>query len=215
TFAIILALSRAILPAVERVKQGMFSYRNLEGFDLNGKTIGIIGLGKIGKWVACIAAAFGMNVLAYDIYRDNVFAKKQHISYSSLNYLLQKSDIVSLHCNLTKENRHLLDAKKISLMKKNALLINTARGGLVRTSALLSALRRKKIAGAGLDVLEEEYLPDSQRKKMLKQLTEYSNVIITPHNAFNSTEAVQKIFDVTINTIRRITHALPTENRVI
>lgn len=213
-FALILALSRKIIPSDERIKKGNFSCVGLTGFDLKGKTLGIIGLGKIGKKVAIIARAFEMNILAYDVYKDKHFAQEHAVTYTSLDELLKQSDIVTIHCNLTQENHHLINKKNISLLKKNALIINTARGGLIETSFLLRALKNKKIAGVGLDVLEEEFLLKNKPKDILRELTKLPNVIITPHNAFNSQEALQRILDTTIENIHAIKKNKNNENEV-
>jgi len=215
TLALILALSRNIIAGQDRVMRGIFSYQGLQGTDLRGKTIGIIGLGKIGKEVALIARAFGMHVIAHDIIHDKPFAQKHAISYCSLNALLERTDIVTLHCNQTKENRHLLNPTNLPLMKKNAFLINTARGGLVKTDAILQLLKHKKIQGVGLDVIEEEFAPPAQRKKVLRMLLNFPSVIITPHIAFNSKEALEQILHITCTIIQQSQKKLPMDNRVL
>ncbi|MEN9625955.1 MAG: hypothetical protein RL557_283 [archaeon] len=214
TFALMLALSRKIISSHEKTKRGIFSCEGLTGFDLKGKTIGIIGLGRIGKKVTQIAKSFEMNVRAFDVFQDEKFAEEHAVKYISLNELLKSSDIITLHCNLTSEDHHLINKKNISLLKRNAIVINTARGGLVETSALIKAIKNKKIAGAGLDVLEEEFSIKNKHKEILKKLTKLPNVIITPHNAFNSQEALQRILDTTIENINCFMNNKPCENVV-
>jgi D-lactate dehydrogenase len=218
TFALILSLSRRINRAYDRTTRGNFSFDDLEGFDIKDKTIGIIGMGSIGRHVARIANGFEMMVLAYDPYPNKVLEKNLNFKYSSLNNLLKNSDIVSLHCPYDKKSYHLINSRNINLMKKGALLINTARGGLVDTTALVKALSSGKLGGAGLDVLEEEGLIKEEAqllsskfpKERLKNLLEdhllltFGNVIITPHMAFYSTEALQRILDITIRNIECI-----------
>lgn len=156
TFALILSLSRKINKAYEKTIRGNFSLDGLEGFDIRGRTIGIVGMGSIGKHVAKIANGFEMKTLAYDVYQDKSLAKELNFKYVKLNDLLKNSDIVSLHCPYNKSTHHLISQKNIKLMKKTALLINTARGALVDTDSLVKALASGYLGGAGLDVLEEE-----------------------------------------------------------
>ena len=215
TFALILSLSRKIHKSYERTIRGDFSLEGLRGFDLKNKTIGIIGLGHIGKHVARIANGFEMNILAYDIIRDKKLAKKLNIVYTSLNDLLKNSDIITLHCPYNKPTHHIINSKNIKKIKKTGIIINTARGANIETEALVKALSRKEIAGAALDVLEEESIIKEEiqllskvfSKQNLQKVLEnhllltFDNVIITPHNAFNSKEALQRIIDVTIENI--------------
>ncbi len=216
TFALILALSRRIHKSYERTIRGDFSLENLRGFDLKGKTLGIIGLGHIGRHVARIARGFEIKVIAYDIKKDYKLAKKLGFKYTNFNNLLKNSDIITLHCPYNKKTYHLINSKNIKLIKKGAYLINTARGGNVETKALVRALAKGDLGGAGLDVLEEEsiikeevqLLSKNFPKENLQNLLEnhllltFDNVIITPHNAFNSKEALQRILDTTIENIQ-------------
>ncbi len=217
TFALILALSRKLLDSVAKAKTGDFTLTGLRGFDLKGKTLGIIGFGHIGHNVAFMAKGFQMNVLAFDVKKDNKLEKKLEIKYASLNNLLQKSDIISLHAPYNKKTHHLINSGNIGLIKKGAYLINTARGGLIETSALLKALSNGILAGAGLDVLEEECLIKEEAQLLSKEfpnqcnlktalqnhiLLNQKNVIITPHNAFNSTEALSRILETTVLNIK-------------
>ncbi|MEM4336981.1 MAG: NAD(P)-dependent oxidoreductase [Candidatus Woesearchaeota archaeon] len=224
TFALILALSRKIIESVERTRRGNFSLEGLRGFDLKGKTIGIIGTGRIGKHVVRIAKGFEMNVLAYDIYPDHSFAQQIGFNYVDLDYLLSKSDIISLHAPYTEQTHHLINLSNINKIKRGAMLINTARGGLVETNALLEALKQGIISSAGLDVLEEECFIREEKQllsnvfntscdlKVILQehiLLEQDNVIISPHNAFNTKEALQRILDVTIDNIKKFFEGKP------
>jgi D-lactate dehydrogenase len=218
TFALILALSRKIHKAYERTIRGNFSLENLEGFDLRGRTIGIVGLGSIGKHVAKIASGFEMKILAYDLHKDKEIEKSFSLKFVSLEELLKESDIVSLHCPYNKKTHHLINSKNIKLMKGGSLLINTARGAVVDTTALVKALSSGKIGGAGLDVLEEEgfikeeaqlianNFPRDKIENILENhlLLTFDNVIITPHLAFYSEEALKRILDISVNNIKCI-----------
>lgn len=215
-FALILSLSRKLFDSIERSKKGDFSLDGLTGFDLKDKIIGIIGMGHIGMHVARIAKGFEMNVLAYDINQDEKLAEKIGFGYTTLEDLLSKSDIISLHAPNNKATYHMLNENNMPSIKKGAYLVNTARGGLVETSALLKALNDGTLAGAGLDVLEEECFIMEEAQLLSKEfpktcdvkillennmLLRQKNVIITPHNAFNSREALTRILDTTIENI--------------
>lgn len=228
TFALILSLSRKIHKSYERTVRGNFSLDGLRGFDLKDKTLGIIGLGHIGSHVARIAKGFEMNILVHSHHKNQKLAKKIGLKYVSLDNLLKNSDIVSLHCPYNKKTHHLIDKKKISLMKNGAYLINTARGGLIDTGALIKALSEGKLGGAGLDVLEEESLikeeiqllsrnfPKENLQNLLENhmLLTFDNVIITPHNAFNSQEALQRILEVTVENLNCALNKKKCENAV-
>lgn len=213
TFALILALSRKIIESAERTRRNDFSLDGLMGFDLKGKTIGVIGTGHIGLHVIRIAKGFEMNVLAFDV-KKNASARKIGFRYVSLDTLLKKSDIVTLHCPYNQATHHLINNKNIGKMKKGALLINTARGGLVETEALANAISKKRIGGAGIDVLEEEAAVKEEKQLLSKNfqinfktivenhlLLSSRKVIVTPHNAFNSEEALNRILDATLENI--------------
>ena len=220
TFALLLSLSRKIYTAYNNLLQGSnFNITSLQGFDLNKKTIGIIGTGKIGKNVIKIAGGFGMNVVAHDLYPNLDFAKKYNFMYKSLVEVLSESDIISLHIPNTKESYHLINRENIAKMKKGVYIINTARGELIDTDALIWGLKEKIIAGAGLDVLEEErqlkeeieILSNPKKAEKIKHyktlledhiLINMPNVIVTPHIAFNSKEAKKEITRVTIKNIQ-------------
>ncbi|GBE19608.1 D-lactate dehydrogenase [archaeon BMS3Abin17] len=214
TFALILNLSRKIHNACERTKKGDFSLEGLRGFDLKGKTLGIIGLGHIGIHVARIAKGFEMNLLVYTPHKNRKLGKRLGIKYVSLDNLLKNSDIVTLHSPYNKQTHHMINSKNIKLMKKGAYLINTARGGLIDTRALIKSLK-KDLGGAALDVLEEEELIKEEAQMLSRRfsredleslfenhiLMSFDNVVITPHNAFNSKEALQRILDTTIDNL--------------
>ncbi len=217
TFALILALSRKIYPSLERTKKGDFSLENLSGFDLKGKTLGIVAIGNIGRHVARIAKGFEMNVLVYDIHEDQNLAQTIGFTYVSMEYLLKNSDIVTLHAPYNKATHHLINLKTLKFFKKGCYLINTARGGICDTPALLEGLRRGIFAGLALDALEGESFIKEERELLTSVfkktcdvkvvlgnhlLINQSNVIITPHNAFNSREALTRILDTTIENIQ-------------
>lgn len=216
TFALILALSRKINESYISTMNGNFSTDGLMGFDLRDKTIGIIGGGRIGLHVARMARSFGMHVRVYDIKQDDFLAEIINFKYVSLNELLEVSDIVSLHVPSNKHTHHMINKETLERMKHGSILINTARGDLVNTKDLIKALEDKRIYGAGLDVLEGENLlieenmfnsPIEEATRVIennKKLTELPNVVITPHNAFNSIEAVQRIIAKTIANINEI-----------
>lgn len=215
TFALLLALSRRVVPGYIRTKAGRFSTEGLRGFDLRGKTLGVIGTGNIGLHVIRMASSFGMKVLAFDPFPRRVLADVLGFEYVAFDELLHASDVISLHCPATPENQHLIGAGTIAKMKRGAILINTARGTLVKTSDLIEALESGQIGGAGLDVFEgesaikedvavtagldrEQLLAAIQAHKLLQR----EDVIATPHNAFNSEEAVRRILDTTLENIR-------------
>ena len=213
TFALMLALSRKIHESYINTANGNFSTEGLMGFDLKGKTIGIIGGGRIGLHVARMARSFGMHVRVYDINKDYFLSELINFKYVSLDELLNISDIISLHVPLNRHTTHMINKETISKMKDGVVIINTARGGLINNSDLIAGLESGKIYGAGLDVLEgEEFLfeenisnsPIENAAKIIVEsniLSKKPNVVITPHNAFNSIEAVHRIIDTTINNI--------------
>lgn len=213
TFGLILALSRKIYEAINRVEEGKFDHNGLRGFDLKGKKLGVIGTGAIGKNVIRIANGFDMNVVAFDPEKDEEAARRMGYMYVSLEDLLQDSDIVTLHCPLNEHTEHLISDEQFSMME-DTMLVNTARGGLVDTEALLEALDDGSVRAAGLDVLEEEcrveedievieHEDECDLKAVLEGhlLKERDDVLITPHNAFNSEEAMHRIADTTVENI--------------
>jgi D-lactate dehydrogenase len=207
-FALLLTLSRKIREGGQALKEnGNYSTpQNTQGFDLENKTIGIVGTGKIGKNIVKIAKGFNMNVLAYDLYPDMTFAAENNFIYKTLPEVLSGSDIVTLHAPYTKENHHLINKENISLFKKGAYLINTARGELIETEALVGALQNGTIAGAGLDVLEGE---KEFKKGDVIPMLQMPNVLMTPHIAFNTLEAETRIFQTTIDNIKGFINTAP------
>jgi len=212
TMALLLMLSRKVHQSVIQVRSGRVDLAELTGFDLQGKTIGVIGSGHIGLHVIRIARGFGMRVLGVDVRRDPFLADLLGFTYVTMQDLLAESDIVTLHCPLTDQTFHLLGREQFAAMKTGAYLINTSRGGLVDTDALIQALEKGKLAGAGLDVLEGEELI-KEEKQLLQQpldverlrtavrnrvLLARDDVVFTPHNAFNSREALTRILEVTL-----------------
>jgi len=215
TFALLLNLSRKVHLSYERTINKDYSNDGLQGFDLKGKTLGIIGVGHIGMHVIRMAKGFGMHVKAYDLNKDTFTSEILHFQYTELNDLLKNSDVVTLHMPYNKNTHHFLNKKRIGSMKKGAIIINTGRGGLIDTDALYTALKKDQIGGAGLDVIEgeeliaheEELIGDSKAQKKLgqvfrdQQIFKMDNVIFTPHNAFNSKEALRRILDTTLHNI--------------
>jgi len=200
-FALLLTLSRKIREACRALKENGDFYipKNVQGFDLDKKTLGVIGTGKIGKNVIRIARGFNMSVLAYDLHPDLEFAKENNFMYKTLPEVLSQSDVVTLHAPYTKDNYHLINKENIFLMKRGAYLINTARGELVETEALVSALQEGLVAGAGLDVLEKER---EFKKGDTIPMLEMPNVVMTPHIAFDTREAEMRIMQTTIDNIK-------------
>jgi len=223
TFALILALSRRLRESQQWLHRPSTSIAELRGFDLYGKTLGVIGAGNIGLHVIRIARGFGMRVLAYDIRPQPLLAEVLGFTYTDLETLLRSSDIVSLHVPATPETYHMINRERLSMMKRGALLINTARGSVVDTEALLWALDEGIIAGAGLDVIEgEEYIKEESillRAPVAEQtlrkvvqayvLLHCDNIIFTPHIAFNSEEAVQRILDTTLHNLKAFLEGRP------
>ncbi len=223
TFALILSISRLIHDSYERTRQGDFSCEGMQGFDLNGKTLGILGTGRIGIKVIEIAKGFKMNVLAFDKYPNMALAEKLGFNYTSADDLLRKSDVISLHLPLNQGTQHFINKETMATMKRGAVIINTARGGLIDTQALTEALINGHLSGAGLDVLEEEALireeaqllldnvPRERLATMLRAhiLLRLKNVIITPHCAFNSKESLERLANSTIENIQAFIQGKP------
>ncbi len=215
TFGLILSLSRNIHKAYVRTVAGNFSLEGLQGFDLKDKTLGVVGAGSIGLHVIRIAKGFGMNVLAYDVKPNRLVAEVLGFQYVPLEDLLRRSDIITLHAPYSAQTHHLINRERLSTLKKGALLINTARGALVDTDALIWALDEGIVGGAGLDVIEGEELIKEERallaapaaeeklRMLLRQhvLLRRENVVITPHIAFHSKEALQRIVEISVANI--------------
>jgi D-lactate dehydrogenase len=209
TVALLLTLNRKTHRAFNRVRELNFSLNGLVGFDLNGKTAGLIGTGKIGRVTGQILRGFGMKVLAYDLYPDREWARQTGVEYvDTLSELLGPSDVVSLHAPLTPETKYTIRAETLALMKRGSILINSSRGGLVDTKALIDALKSGQIAGVGLDVYEEEegiFFEDLSGDVLhdddLARLLTFPNVLITSHQAFLTGEALAEIARTTVANI--------------
>lgn len=212
TFALILTLSRRMHTAVDQARRFDFNHDDIRGFDLFGKTIAIIGLGKIGTEVARISHGFGMKIVTSSSCRDEAFSASLNIKHVSFDEAISHADIVTLHVPYTPKTHHIMDEVAFKKMKKGSYIINTARGGIVDTQALFNAIESNHLGGAGIDVFEQEeqlmeelsvlsgLRPRGYDYKTLlldHLLVRHHNVIVTPHNAFNSNEALQNIIDVT------------------
>lgn len=204
--ALLLTLVRRIQHAYVRTREFNFSLNGLTGFDLHGKTVGVIGTGKIGRIFIDICKGFGMQVVAYDPFP----AKELDVEYLSVDELCTRSDIISLHCPLTPETKHIINHRTLALMKPNVYIINTSRGALVESEALLEAIKARKVGGAGLDVYEEEadlFYEDQSatiiQDDVLALLIAMPNVIVTSHQAFLTDEALHNIAQTTVENIRQ------------
>jgi D-lactate dehydrogenase len=214
TFALILSISRGLCRTCPRFQHD-FSLEGLMGFDLKGKTIGVVGAGQIGLHVIRIAKGFGMNILAYDLRPNKILSEVLGFEYASLEDLLSRSDIITLHVPYNKYTHHLLNRDSFKLVKKGAVLINTARGSIVDTEALIEALDKGILSGAGLDVIEGEELIREEKQILYEPkniealsnlvkdhiLLSKDNVVFTPHIAFYSKEALERILETTVENI--------------
>lgn len=219
--ALMLALNRKIHRAYWRTRDGNFSLHGLMGFDMNGKTAGIIGTGKIARILIHILKGFGMNILANDVYPDERFAREAGFTYVPLEELYKRSDIISLHCPLTEQTRNMINEESIAMMKESVMLINTSRGQLIHTNALIEGLKSKKIVAAGLDVYEEEedYFYEDKSDKIidddvLARLLSFNNVIVTSHQGFFTREAMRNIAETTLQNIQDFTEGKSLVNEV-
>lgn len=220
TLALILTLNRKTHRAYNRVKEGNFALNGLMGFDLHGKTVGLIGLGKIGLVTAQILKGFGCRVLGHDIVKRDEF-EEIGIEFTDLNTLYAESDIVSLHCPLTPQTHHIINKESISRMKKGVMLINTSRGALVDTKAVIGALKSGHISYLGIDVYEEEadlFFEDLSDRviqdDVFMRLLSFNNVLITGHQAFLTSNALESIAAVTLKNISDFEHGRKLENEV-
>ena len=222
SLALMLSLNRKIHRAYWRTRDGNFSLNGLTGFDMHGKTVGIIGTGKIAKILIRILKGLGMHILAYDVYPDYKFAEEEGITYTTLDELYKNSDIISLHCPLTEQTRYIINDDSIAKMKDGVMIINTGRGQLIHTNALIEGLKEKKISAAGLDVYEEEgdYFYEDKSDKIidddvLARLLSFNNVIVTSHQAFFTKEAMHNIAETTLQNIEDFRQNRPLVNEVI
>ena len=223
-FTLLLAISHKMITAVDRTRRGDFSLKGLQGFDLFGKTLGVIGTGSIGKCVIEIAKGFRMNVLATDVMPDEDLASRLGFRYVEMDELLSSSDIITLHVPSNEKTRNLISSDEFARMKEGVVLINTARGDVLDIKALAKVIGEGKVAAAGLDVLPEEggireeaellrsvYDKKHDLETMLLNhiLLRLRNVIITPHSAFNTREAVDRILSTTVGNIASFTRGKP------
>ena len=223
-FGLLLTISHRLEEAIERTRKGDFSPRGLQGFDLFGKTLGVIGTGDIGREVIRIAGGFGMHVLAHDVKPDVQAARDLAFRYVDMATLLRQSDIITLHVPSNPKTHHLISHEQLATMKDGVVLINTARGDIIDIQALARALAERKVAAAGLDVLpaepvireEAEVLRSVYERKydlstLLANeiLVRMKNVVVTPHSAFNTREAVQRILETTIDNLEAFAAGQP------
>ncbi len=223
TIALLLSLSRNIVPSVERTREGIYEYAGLTGWDVMGKTIGIIGTGKIGAHVIRIAWGLGMKIIAYDPKPNQTLVDHFGVEYAPFESVLQNSDVISLHCPGSKENAHILGKEQFATMKKGVVILNTARGCLIDPQALIEALNQGIVSQAGIDVLEDEgmlkeekqffseyfALKDYQTGMADHELMRDPRVLITPHNAFNSREALKNILQTTVMNVEGMLNGDP------
>ena len=221
TVALILALNRKTHRAYYRTREGNFNISGLLGFDMHGKTAGVIGTGRIGRVLIGILRGFGIRVLAYDIHSSEDVAHELGFEYTGLDRLYAESDIITLNCPLTNETHHMINAGSIARMKDNVMIINTGRGQLIDTPALVEGLKSRKVGAAGLDVYEEEsayFFEDFSNTvisdDVLARLMTFPNVLITSHQGFFTREALDNIASVTLNNIRAYFAGEALENEI-
>ena len=219
--ALLLTLDRKIYKAYQRTRKYNFTLNGLLGFDIHGKTVGVVGTGKIGTCFIDIMKGFGTNIIAYDLYPNEELAKEKGFKYVTLDELYQESDIISLHCPLTEDNTKMINKDTIQKMKKGIVIINTSRGKLIDTEDLIYELEQEHIGGLGLDVYEDEeefFLNDMSnsyiRDKDLSTLLTMPNVVVTSHQAFFTKEALNKIASDTCENIKAIFENGKCENEV-
>ncbi len=221
TVSLMMTLNRKIHKSYSRTREGNFSLNGLEGFDMHGRTAGIIGTGKIGQCLISILKGFGMEVLAYDLFPNEKYAKEAGIKYVSLDEIYEKSNIISLHCPLTEETKHMINNESITKMKKGVMIINTGRGKLINSKDLIKGLKSGKIGSAGLDVYEEEsaYFFEDKSTDMitddvLARLMTFPNVIITSHQAFLTEDALNNIAKTTLQNVADYFNDAPLKNEI-
>lgn len=219
--ALLMALTRHIPQAYLRTKTANFNIEGLTGRDLYGLTGGVLGTGKIGQTMAALMQGMGMNVIAYDLYPNTEWAKEKGIEYVSLADIFKRSDVLSLHCPLTEETKHVVNHDSMKTMKSDAIIINTGRGALIDSKALVHALKHHQIGGAALDVYEEEskyffgdWSTHVLTDDVLARLLTFPNVIITGHQAFLTTNALGNIAETTLGNIKAFFAGEPLQNEV-
>jgi D-lactate dehydrogenase len=218
--ALILTLNRKTHKAYNRVREGNFSLKNLIGFNIHGKTIGVIGTGQIGKTFCRVMKGFGCRIIAYDISKSQELMDLG-VTYLSLNEVFQQSDILSLHCPLNEHTKHIVKEQSIALMKEGVMIINTSRGALINTVDVIKGLSDKKIGYLGIDVYEQEenlfYEDLSERiiqDEHLLRLNSFPNVLITSHQAYFTKEAMEEITTTTLENIKAFEKNIVLENEV-
>ncbi len=218
---LMLCLNRKVYRSVFRTREGNFKLKGLMGFDMYGKTAGLVGMGRIAKELIKILKGFGMNIVAYDLYPDKKFAEEYGVKLVSLDELYAQSDIISLHCPLTDDTKYIINKDSIAKMKKGVMIINTGRGKLINTEDLIDGLRSGKVGSAGLDVYEEEqnFFYEDLSDKMIDDdklalLLMMPNVIVTSHQAFFTREAMHNIADTTLNNIKDWAEGKELKNEV-
>lgn len=219
--ALLLSIDRKIYKAYQRTRKYNFTLNGLLGFDIHGKTVGVVGAGKIGKAFINIMNGFGTKVLVYDKFQDQQTAKQMNFEYVDLNTLYKESDIISLHCPLTEENYKMINEESLDKMKNGVVLINTSRGKLIDTKSLIKRLQEGKIGGLGLDVYEDEeefFLNDMSnsfiRDEELSILLTMPNVVVTSHQAFFTNEALNKIAQDTCENIKEFFETGDCKNKI-
>lgn len=221
TVAMMLALNRKLISAHNRIMELNFSLDGLVGFDMNGKTAGIIGTGKIGSVVAKILHGLGCRILAYDMQVNKDIVKAYQVEYAHLETLCRQSDILTLHVPLLKETRHVINEKTVGLMRPGVMLINTSRGGLVNTKDVIDALKTRHIGSFGMDVYEEEanlffqdHSEDILQDDVIARLLSFRNVLITGHQAFLTKEALENIAITTMENLKAWERGNKPENEL-
>jgi len=216
-FALIMTLNRKIHRAFNRTRDNNFSINTLLGFDLHGKTIGVIGTGKIGQIFINICKGFGMNIIVFDKFPN----EKLDVEYTTIETIYKRSDIISLHCPLMKETYHMINKESIDMMKEGVMIINTSRGGLVDTDCLIEGLKTKKVGSAGLDVYEEEseyffedFSDEVLDDDVLARILSFTNVIVTAHQAFFTKEALYNIAETTLCNIKEYDENKKVQNEI-
>ncbi len=221
TIGLILCLYRKLHTVYTQTRSNNFSLKGLQGQELHGKTAGVIGSGQIGAIVVRLLTAFGMRVLVYDVMKNESLIAETKCQYTDLNTLLKESDVISLHCPLIPESKHLINKNTLALMKDGVVLINTSRGGLINTSDLIEGIKSKKVGAAGLDVYEEEeqfFYEDFSHSfiddDLLARLMTFPNVFVSSHQAFFTEKAVRDIAQTTLSNITCFFEGRPLENEV-
>ena len=219
--AMLLTLNRKTHKAYNRVREQNFSLNGLLGFNLHGKTVGVIGTGKIGKCFCHIMLGFGCEVLAFDMIEDEDM-KAAGVQYEGFEAVLKKADILSLHCPLTAENHHLINENTLNLMKPGATLINTSRGALIDTNAVINALKKRRLANLAIDVYEQEerlFFKDLSgsiiEDDTIQRLLSFPNVLVTGHQAFFTEDALGQIAETTLQSIKQLSEEIAPDNAVI